>query len=54
MQLTIRGFRGIEETETLHLDKQLNLFVGPNAAGKSSVLAAVHVAITGKHPEYCA
>ena len=54
MQLTIRGFRGIEETETLHLDKPLNLFVGPNAAGKSSVLAAVHVAITGKHPEYCA
>ena len=54
MNLSIRGFRGIEETGTLQLEKPVNLFVGPNAAGKSSILGAVHVGITGKHPEWTA
>jgi hypothetical protein len=54
MHLSIRGFRGIEETEVLKLERPVNLFVGPNAAGKSSVLGAVHVGITGRHPQWTA
>ena len=48
-QLTLQNFRCYPQLE-LHLPAGLNVFVGPNAAGKTSLLEAVVVLATTKSP----
>lgn len=40
-QLHIQNFRGIKELEITSVDPQLNVIVGVNGAGKSSVLDSI-------------
>jgi len=46
-RLRVQGVRNLEPFE-IELSSRLNLFVGDNGAGKSSVLEAVHLLLTGK------
>lgn len=39
----IKGFRALGEVELTELDPKLNVFVGVNGAGKSSILDALHL-----------
>ena len=44
-QIEIKGYRGIRKL-TLDLDQQINIFVGRNNTGKSSILEAIMLAAT--------
>ncbi len=44
-QIEIEGYRGIERL-SLNLDQQINIFVGRNNTGKSSILEAIMLAAT--------
>ena len=46
-KITIENFKKFKERQSFELDKRLNIFVGDNEIGKSTVLEAVHLALTG-------
>ncbi len=48
-QIQIKDFRGIEQLEINDIAR-INLFVGLNSVGKSSILEAVHLACSGNQP----
>lgn len=41
--LRIKGFRALHDVELTELDPKLNVFVGVNGVGKSSILDAIHL-----------
>ena len=45
-KIYIRGFRNIKEAE-LEFDRDLNIFVGKNAQGKTNLMEAVSVCLGG-------
>lgn len=50
MQITkvkISNFKCCQETFTLNLDEGLNVIVGANESGKTTILEAIHLALTG-------
>ncbi len=51
MRLHIKNFRRVEEIDVA-LTKPVNLLVGMNGSGKSSILGALTVALTGTHPAW--
>lgn len=46
-KVKIRNFKCYEETFTLILNDGLNVIVGDNEAGKTTILEAIHLALTG-------
>lgn len=46
-RIKIRNFKCFKETFTLELNKGLNILVGNNEAGKSTILEALHLSLTG-------
>jgi DNA replication and repair protein RecF len=48
-RLTLEQFRSYTEAE-LHPDPGLTIVAGPNGSGKTNLLEAVHVAVTGRSP----
>lgn len=51
MKIVVNDFRRIREAK-LDCQQPVTLLVGKNQSGKSSVLGAVQVALTGKHPRW--
>ena len=51
MRLTVDHFRKIKHAD-LSLDRPVTIFQGMNGSGKSSLLGAIQVALTGQHPEW--
>lgn len=49
VRLVLEQFRSYASAE-LHPDPGLTIIAGPNAAGKTNLLEAVHVAVTGRSP----
>ncbi len=49
VRLVLEQFRSYAAAE-LHPDPGLTIIAGPNAAGKTNLLEAVHVAVTGRSP----
>lgn len=46
-KLIIENFKCFEGRFTVNLDKGLNIFVGNNETGKSTILEAIHIALSG-------
>lgn len=46
-RVKIQNFKIYKETFILHLNEGLNILVGDNEAGKSTILEAIHIALTG-------
>lgn len=46
-KLKIQNFKSYKGIFTLYLDQGLNILVGDNESGKSTILEAIHVALTG-------
>ncbi len=46
-KITICNFKGFKGTFKLELNQGLNILVGNNETGKSTVLEAIHLALTG-------
>jgi putative ATP-dependent endonuclease of OLD family len=46
-KIIIQNYKCFEGTFSLELNKSLNLLVGDNEAGKSTILEAVHLALSG-------
>lgn len=46
-KVKIQNFKSYKEIFTLHLNQGLNILVGDNESGKSTILEAVHIALTG-------
>jgi putative ATP-dependent endonuclease of OLD family len=46
-KVKIQNFKCFNETFVLELEKGLNIIVGDNEAGKSTILEAIHLALTG-------
>jgi recombinational DNA repair ATPase RecF len=51
--LEIKNFRAVKEIE-LRTDKAVNVIVGPNASGKTTILEAVRLAKGILSPRYAA
>ncbi len=51
IELTLKDFRVLRRDRTITLDGDIVLIYGSNGAGKSSLLSAVELAITGNVPE---
>jgi energy-coupling factor transporter ATP-binding protein EcfA2/5S rRNA maturation endonuclease (ribonuclease M5) len=49
-KLKAQGFRSLKDIE-IHFDDQLTLLIGPNDAGKSSVLDLLNIALNSDKPE---
>src|SRR3989338_4681359 len=49
-KITIKNFRGIRDLEVSNLDK-INIFVGDNASGKSTILDSLFIAINPNNAE---
>lgn len=45
--IKIQNFKSFRRPFSLHLDKGVNILVGNNEAGKSTLLEAIHLALTG-------
>ena len=45
-ELHITSFRGLKNIELYNLDSNINLFVGVNGAGKSSILDSISLLMT--------
>lgn len=48
-KIKITNFKCFKETFTLELNQGLNILVGKNEVGKSTILEAIHLALTGYH-----
>lgn len=48
-RVVIAGFKRIRKPLTISFERQLNILVGDNGAGKSTILEAVHLALTGQY-----
>lgn len=48
-RVVISGFKRIGKPLTISFERQLNILVGDNGAGKSTILEAVHLALTGQY-----
>jgi DNA repair protein SbcC/Rad50 len=48
--ITVTDFRSIRGTITVPLDAPVVLIHGPNGVGKTSILSAMELAITGEVP----
>ena len=48
-KINIRGFKCIREPLTINVNNELNILVGDNGAGKSTILEAIHLALTGQY-----
>ncbi len=48
-KVIIRGFKCIREPLTIGVTRDLNILVGNNGAGKSTILEAIHLALTGQY-----
>mgnify|MGYP002508187142 CR=1 FL=1 len=46
-KVKIQNFKSFKDTFTLTLNKGLNVLVGDNESGKSTILEAIHIALTG-------
>ncbi len=46
-KVKICNFKGFQGPFTLELNKGLNILVGNNETGKSTILEAIHLALTG-------
>ncbi|MFR0589628.1 ATP-dependent nuclease [Bifidobacterium apri] len=46
-KVVISGFKRIREPLTVYMTRQLNIIVGDNGEGKSTILEAIHLALTG-------
>jgi putative ATP-dependent endonuclease of OLD family len=46
-RVKIQNFKCFKDAFTLHLEKGLNIIVGDNEAGKSTILEAIHLTLTG-------
>ena len=46
-KVKIQNFKCFQKTFVLHLEKGLNIIVGDNEAGKSTILEAIHLVLTG-------
>lgn len=46
--LTLDGFRGFRAQRTIDLDADLIVLIGPNGSGKTSVVEALELAVTGR------
>lgn len=46
-KVKIQNFKSYKEIFTLYLNQGLNILVGDNESGKSTILEAVHIALTG-------
>lgn len=46
-KVVISGFKRIREPLTINMKSQLNIIVGDNGEGKSTILEAIHLALTG-------
>lgn len=46
-KVIISGFKRIREPLTINMKSQLNIIVGNNGEGKSTILEAIHLALTG-------
>ena len=46
-KVKITNFKCYEETFSLDLNDGLNVIVGPNESGKTTILEAIHLALTG-------
>ena len=48
-RIKICNFKTYKETFELKLNKGLNILVGNNETGKSTILEAIHLALTGMY-----
>lgn len=46
-RVKIKNFKCFKDTFSLELNNGLNIIVGNNEAGKSTILEAIHLALTG-------
>jgi putative ATP-dependent endonuclease of the OLD family len=46
-KVKIQNFKCFKDTFTLELNTGVNILVGNNEAGKSTILEAIHLALTG-------
>jgi putative ATP-dependent endonuclease of OLD family len=46
-KIHIENFKSFKESFKLTLDKGINIIVGENEAGKSTIIEAIHLALSG-------
>ena len=46
-KLVIQNFKGFKERFTVNLNSGLNIIVGDNEAGKSTIIEAINLVLTG-------
>ena len=46
-KIVIKNFKRYKEPFTVHFNDGMNILVGDNEAGKSTILEAIHLALTG-------